>query len=102
MRWRRDGHMTICMLDWKQKKVKELYRLARHGDRAGKDVQHVKVMKDENDNVSKKEVSKRWKKYFEKLMNQENNREPRTEEAEALNEKVNYVSREEIKTHKKG
>ena len=30
---------------------KELYRLARQRDRAGKDIQHVKVLKDENDNV---------------------------------------------------
>ena len=29
----------------------ELYRLARQGDRAGKDVQHVRVIKNENDNV---------------------------------------------------
>ena len=40
---------------------------------------------------------KRWKEYFEKLMNEENNREPRTEEAEVLNEEVNCVSREEVK-----
>ena len=30
---------------------KELYRLARQRDRAGKNVQHVRVMKDENGNV---------------------------------------------------
>ena len=30
---------------------KELYRLARQRDRAGKDVQHVRVLKDENNNV---------------------------------------------------
>ena len=30
-------------------------------------------------------------------MNEENNREPRTEEAEVVNEKVNCVSREEVK-----
>ena len=30
---------------------KELYRLARQRDRAGKDVQHVRVIKDENGNV---------------------------------------------------
>ena len=42
-------------------------------------------------------VLKRWKEYFEKLMNEENNREPRTEEAEVINEEVNCVSREEVK-----
>ena len=30
---------------------KELYRLARQKDRAGKDVQHVRVIKDEKGNV---------------------------------------------------
>ena len=35
--------------------------------------------------------------YFEKLMNEENNRDPSTKEAELVNEEVNYVSREEVK-----
>ena len=51
---------------------KELYRLARQRDRAGKDVQHVIVIKDENGNAmgNSEAVLKRWKKYFEKLMNE--------------------------------
>ena len=78
---------------------KELYRLARQRDRAGKDVQHVRIIKDENGNVmvNSEAVLKRWKEYFEKLMKEENNREPRTEEAEVVNEEVNCVSREEVK-----
>ena len=78
---------------------KELYRLARQRNRAGKDVQHVRVKKDENGNVmvNSEVVLKRWKEYFEKLMNEENNREPRTEEPEVVNEEVNCVSREEVK-----
>ena len=78
---------------------KELYRLARQRDRAGKDVQHVRVIKDENGNVmvNSEAVLKRWKEYFEKLMNEENNRDPRTEEAEVVKEEVNCVSREEVK-----
>ena len=57
---------------------KELYRLARQRDR---DVQHVRVIKDENGNVTvnSETVLKRSKEYFEKLMNEENNRGPRTE-----------------------
>ena len=49
---------------------KELYRLVRQRDRAGKDVQQVRVMKDENSNVmvSLEAMLKRWKKYFEKLI----------------------------------
>ena len=78
---------------------KELYRLARQRDRTGKDVQHVKIIKDENGNVmvNLEAVLKRWKEYFEKLMNEENNRDPRTEEAEVVNEEVNCVSRKEVK-----
>ena len=42
---------------------KELYKLARQRDRAGKDVQHVRVIKDENGNVmvNSEAVLKRWK-----------------------------------------
>ena len=78
---------------------KELYTLARQRDRAGKDVQHMRVAKDENGNVmvNLEAMLKRWKEYFEKLINEENNREPRTEEAEVVNEEVNCVSRKEVK-----
>ena len=82
-----------------KKGEKELYRLARQRDRSGKDVQHVRVIKDENGKVmvNSEAVLKRWKEYFEKLMNEENNREPRTEEPEVVKEEVNCVSREEVK-----
>ena len=92
LQWQRDVRMMICMLDWKQKKAKQR-------NRAGKDVQHMRVIKDENGNVmvNSEAVLKRWKEYFEKLMNEENNREPRTEEPEMFNEEVNCVSREEVK-----
>ena len=75
---------------------KELYRLARQRDRAGKNAQHVRVIKDENSNVmvNSEAVLKRWKEYLEKLMNEENNRDPRTEEAEVVNEEINCVSKE--------
>ena len=78
---------------------KELCKLDTQRDRAGKDVQHVRVMKDENGNVMVNSVAvlKRWKEYLEKLMNEENNRDPRTEEAEVVNEEVNCVSRKEVK-----
>ena len=47
--------------------------------------------------VNLEAVLKRWKEYFEKLMNEENDRDPRTEEAEVVNEEINCVSREEVK-----
>ena len=47
--------------------------------------------------VNSEAVLKRWKEYFEKLMNEENNRDPRTEEVEVVNKEVNCVSRKEVK-----
>ena len=47
--------------------------------------------------VNSEAVLKRWKEYFEKLMNEENDRDPRTEEAEVVNEEVKCVCREEVK-----
>ena len=79
---------------------RELCRLARQRDRAGKDVQHVRVMKNKYGNVmlNSEAVLDRWKEYFEKLMSKENNREPRTEETEVVNEEVNCLSRKEVKS----
>ena len=76
---------------------KELYRLAKQRDSAGKDVQHVRIIKDENGNVMVNSEAKIWKDYFEKLMNEENNRNPRTDKTEVVNEEVNCISREEVK-----
>ena len=47
--------------------------------------------------VKSEAVLKRWKEYFEKLMNEENNRDYRTEEAEVIGKEVNCVIREEVK-----
>ena len=59
----------------------------------------MRVIKDENGNVmvNSEAVLKRWKEYFEKLINEENNRDSRTEEEEMVNEEIICVSREEIK-----
>ena len=72
--------------------------MARQRDRTGKDVLHVRVIKDKNGNAmaNSEAVLMRWKEYFEKLMNEENNRDPRTEEAEVVNEEINCVSRKEV------
>ena len=72
LQWQRNVRMTICMLDWKQKKVKRSCTdwLGRETEQ-GKMVLHVRVIKDENGNVmvNSEAVLKRWKEYFEKLMN---------------------------------
>ena len=99
LQWQRDVGMTICMLDWKQKKVKRSCTDWLGRERAGKNVQHVRVIKDENVNVivNLEAMLKRWKEYFEKLINKENNRKPWKEEAEVVKEEVNCVSREKVK-----
>ncbi|KAK3570685.1 hypothetical protein QTP86_025027 [Hemibagrus guttatus] len=58
---------------------KDLYRLARQRDHDGKDVQQVRVIKDRDGRVltSEERVQRRWKEYFEELMNEENEREKR-------------------------
>ncbi|KAK4294257.1 hypothetical protein Pmani_033112 [Petrolisthes manimaculis] len=75
---------------------KDLYRLARQRDRAGRDVQHVKMIKDVDGNIltSEESVLRRWKEYFEQLMNIENVRERRLEE---WNEEVQEISRDEVR-----
>ena len=71
----RAHHDLYARLETKEDE-KDLYRLARKRNRAGKDVQHVRVIKDENGNVmvNSEAVLKRWKKYFEKLMNKDEKR----------------------------
>lgn len=78
---------------------KDLYRLARQRDRAGRDVQHVKMIKNADGNVltSEESVLRRWKEYFEELMNIENGRESRMEELEVANQEVQEISRKEVK-----
>ena len=69
-----------------KEREKQLYILARQRNRSEKDVQHVRVIKDENGNVmiTSEAVFNRWKEYFEKLMNKENNKKPRTEDQKWL------------------
>ena len=51
---------------------KEAYRLAKQRDKASKDVQQVRNIRDEDGNVlsSEEDILDRWKGYFEKLMNE--------------------------------
>jgi len=77
---------------------KDLYRLAKQKDRAGKDIQQVRVIKDAEGKVltGVDEILMRWKDYFEKLMNEENMRERRTDEMRIVHEEVEEISEEEV------
>ncbi|KAK3516042.1 hypothetical protein QTP70_003331, partial [Hemibagrus guttatus] len=72
---------------------KDLYRLARQRDRDGKDVQQVRVIKDRDGRVltSEESVQRRWKEYFEELMNEENEREKRVEGVNSVEQKVDKI-----------
>ncbi|KAI5093469.1 hypothetical protein C0J45_16607 [Silurus meridionalis] len=78
---------------------KDLYRLARQRDRAGKDVLQVRAVKDGEGNVltSEESVLRRWREYFEQLMNEENQRERRLDDVKLVKQEVDRISKEEVK-----
>ncbi|KAK3518041.1 hypothetical protein QTP70_033203, partial [Hemibagrus guttatus] len=83
---------------------KDLYRLARQRDRDGKDVQQVRVIKDRDGRVltSEESVQRRWKEYFEELMNEENEREKRVEGVNSVEQKVDKIRKDEVRKALKG
>ncbi|KAK3569279.1 hypothetical protein QTP86_026572, partial [Hemibagrus guttatus] len=78
---------------------KDLYRLARQRDRDGKDVQQVRVIKDRDGRVltSEESVQRRWKEYFEELMNEENERVKRVEGVNSVEQKVDKIRKDEVR-----
>ncbi|KAK3513905.1 hypothetical protein QTP70_032851 [Hemibagrus guttatus] len=78
---------------------KDLYRLARQRDRDGKDVQQVGVIKDRDGRVltSEESVQRRWKEYFEELMNEENEREKRVEGVNSVEQKRDKIRKDEVR-----
>ncbi|KAK3524528.1 hypothetical protein QTP70_029840 [Hemibagrus guttatus] len=78
---------------------KDLYRLARQRDRDGKDVQQVRVIKDRDGSVltSEESVQRRWKEYFEELMDEENEREKRVEGVNSVEQKVDKIRKDEVR-----
>ncbi|KAK3516211.1 hypothetical protein QTP70_006361 [Hemibagrus guttatus] len=78
---------------------KDLYRLARQRDRDGKVVQQVRVIKDRDGRVltSEESVQRRWKEYFEELMNEENEREKRVEGVNSVEQKVDKIRKDEVR-----
>ena len=56
---------------------KTLYRLARQRHQAGTDVQHIRIVKDKDGNVTidEESVLKIWQEYYMGLMHEENERE---------------------------
>ncbi|KAK3540843.1 hypothetical protein QTP86_002359 [Hemibagrus guttatus] len=78
---------------------KDLYRLARQRDRDGKDVQQVRVIKDRDGRVltSEESVQRRWKEYFEELMNEENERDKTVDGVNSAEQKVDKIRKDEVR-----
>ena len=80
-----------------------LYRLARQRHQAGKEVQHVRMMKDKDGKVMTDEESVLgiWKEYYKGLMNEENERERRENDGGRVNLEVEKISNEEVRENMK-
>ncbi|KAK3573129.1 hypothetical protein QTP86_014133, partial [Hemibagrus guttatus] len=78
---------------------KDLYRLARQRDQDGKDVQQVRVIKDRDGRVltSEESVQRRWKEYFEELMNEENEGGKRVEGVNSVEQKLDKIRKDEVR-----
>ncbi|XP_026498876.1 uncharacterized protein LOC113402778 [Vanessa tameamea] len=65
---------------------KELYRITKERERRSRDIPHIKCMKNEAGKVlcRDEEIKERWKIYFEKLMNEENDWNGILQEAQQL------------------
>ncbi|KAK3507513.1 hypothetical protein QTP70_028066 [Hemibagrus guttatus] len=64
-----------------------------------KDVQQVRVIKDRDGRVltSEESVQRRWKEYFEELMNEENEKEKRVEGVNSVEQKVDKIRKDEVR-----
>ena len=63
---------------------KDLYHLVRQSDRAGQDMQQIRVIKLRDGIIltSEESVQRRWSEYSEELTNVENEKERRVDELE--------------------
>ncbi|KAI5726127.1 hypothetical protein M8J77_024147 [Diaphorina citri] len=81
----------------KKEGEKKLFRIAKERDKASKDFNHIRQIKDEQGVVlrEEREIKERWKTYFEKLLNEEN---PRNvfEEGTPNEGMTAEISREEV------
>ena len=61
-----------------------LYSFATQRDTDGKDVHQARAIKGRNILTDARSVTGRWKEYFDELMNEGNEREPREEEVNVV------------------
>ena len=90
---------NILLLETKEG-VNGVFQIAKQRNKNGQDVQQVKVVKSEYNEVlvENQRVQQRWKGYFEDLLNQENPRERREVCVGKIIKEVGEVTEEEVKT----
>ena len=73
--------------------------MARQRDRAGRDIQQVRIIKDADGRLltDKGSVLERWRTYFKDLMNVENDREQRENQARTSERDVDNISEGEVR-----
>ena len=78
----------------------EVFKIAKQRNRQSKDVQHVRVIKSKTGEILMEEekVKRRWKEYFDNLLNHENSRERRETRREVKERVVENISGKEIRT----
>ena len=90
----------------KHKAYEELYdRLdtkevkTRQRNQAGKDVQHMRLIKDRDGKIitSEESVLRRRKECFKELLNEENEREHRNEKPEKSRKRVDQIRKDEVR-----
>ncbi|KAI5102400.1 hypothetical protein C0J45_7752 [Silurus meridionalis] len=82
-----------------EKSRQEYKEMQQQRDRAGKDVLQVRAIKDGDGNVliNEESVLRKWREYFEKLMNEENKKEKRVDDVEMVKQEVDRISKEEVR-----
>ncbi|KAK3568617.1 hypothetical protein QTP86_010634 [Hemibagrus guttatus] len=77
---------------------KDLYRLARQRNQDGNDLQQVRIIKDRDGKVltSEESVQRRWKEYYEELMDEENEREKRVEGVNSVEQEIDKIGKDEV------
>ena len=81
-----------------KKGQKDVFQIPKQRDMTSKDVQAVKMMKDEHRRViTSEKVKERWKEYFTKLLNEENERRAREEQLDINQREVKEIRLYEVK-----
>ena len=79
---------------------KDIFRIAKQREKETRDIQHVKMIRDENGHIltKEKDIKERWKAYYNQLMNEENPRQQRNEVLPPNNKEIEKIDEKEVWT----